>query len=423
MCNQSSSHDSLIPPERRARQLQYTSMSLITRCTACGTLFKVVADQLKISEGWVRCGQCATVFDAQSNLVEEPFQAAPAASPTSASTSAFASIDTPAASPVLATPEAAEQSLGSADALAMLERSIQPAHEMSITQQDLLDVIAARNGASLLPTPRSGTPSRLPEFPQDEGDFSPGRLRDPSDVDSEVGLSTTSWAESGHSRATDAPSDFMLNSVPISEEPTTLRGESGGLLVQPAASAITPSFVAQAQSAARWRSPWVRLGLALVLLTLLSGLALQIAVHERDHIAALRPDAKPWLDQLCAHVGCQIKPLQRIEAITVDASSFNRINKNNPQLEAITQSYKLALTLKNTGPVPVALPHVELSLQNAQDQPMLRRVLSPADLGASMAMASLAPAQDVSGSLTLQISTAQLAGQRIQGYRVLAFYP
>ncbi|MGH8805141.1 MAG: zinc-ribbon domain-containing protein, partial [Polaromonas sp.] len=29
-------------------------MSLITRCPACGTMFKVVTDQLKVSQGWVR---------------------------------------------------------------------------------------------------------------------------------------------------------------------------------------------------------------------------------------------------------------------------------------------------------------------------------------------------------------------------------
>jgi predicted Zn finger-like uncharacterized protein len=54
-------------------------MSLVTRCTACGTLFKVVADQLKISQGWVRCGQCAHVFDAQANLVEPDLSSAQAA--------------------------------------------------------------------------------------------------------------------------------------------------------------------------------------------------------------------------------------------------------------------------------------------------------------------------------------------------------
>ena len=40
-------------------------MGLITRCPACGTMFKVVSDQLKVSNGWVRCGQCAEIFDAQ----------------------------------------------------------------------------------------------------------------------------------------------------------------------------------------------------------------------------------------------------------------------------------------------------------------------------------------------------------------------
>ena len=39
-------------------------MSLITSCPACGTMFRVVPDQLKISEGWVRCGHCSEVFDA-----------------------------------------------------------------------------------------------------------------------------------------------------------------------------------------------------------------------------------------------------------------------------------------------------------------------------------------------------------------------
>ena len=33
-------------------------MSLATRCTSCGTAFRVVQDQLKVSEGWVRCGRC-----------------------------------------------------------------------------------------------------------------------------------------------------------------------------------------------------------------------------------------------------------------------------------------------------------------------------------------------------------------------------
>ncbi|MEG2580359.1 zinc-ribbon domain-containing protein, partial [Comamonas sp.] len=45
-------------------------MSLITCCPSCGTKFRVVADQLRISEGWVRCGRCQEVFDAAKSLEE-----------------------------------------------------------------------------------------------------------------------------------------------------------------------------------------------------------------------------------------------------------------------------------------------------------------------------------------------------------------
>jgi len=44
-------------------------MSQITRCPSCQTHFKVVADQLRISQGWVRCGQCQEVFDASDALL------------------------------------------------------------------------------------------------------------------------------------------------------------------------------------------------------------------------------------------------------------------------------------------------------------------------------------------------------------------
>jgi predicted Zn finger-like uncharacterized protein len=45
-------------------------MSLATRCTHCGTIFKIVQDQLKVSEGWVRCGRCHDVFNAMPSLFD-----------------------------------------------------------------------------------------------------------------------------------------------------------------------------------------------------------------------------------------------------------------------------------------------------------------------------------------------------------------
>ena len=45
-------------------------MALVTRCPQCGASFKVVADQLRIRNGLVRCGACQTVFDGRACLVQ-----------------------------------------------------------------------------------------------------------------------------------------------------------------------------------------------------------------------------------------------------------------------------------------------------------------------------------------------------------------
>ena len=43
-------------------------MRFVTHCPTCGTSFKVVPDQLRIAQGWVRCGQCQTVYKADDKL-------------------------------------------------------------------------------------------------------------------------------------------------------------------------------------------------------------------------------------------------------------------------------------------------------------------------------------------------------------------
>jgi predicted Zn finger-like uncharacterized protein len=393
-------------------------MSLVTRCTSCGTMFKVVADQLKISDGWVRCGQCATVFDAQSNLVTEPFaqSSAPIVTPASSASPPATPVvappperisDTPAPAATQAFADETDEALEatpheaiSFDEIADFKRS----RSINLPGQEADSLISSDSVS--LPAPVDSLVSS--NTAADSQLFKAGGMRDlPSRFDDDDRI-TTNWGASQLPASSLSPADDEALT-------STLSSALQAPLVHP------PSFVTQAERAARWRSPWVRFGLSIFVLTLLAGLALQIALHEKDRIAAMYPEAEPWLAKACATAGCQVQPLKRIESIAVDASSFNRINKTNAQIEATTQSYKLAVTLKNTGTLPVALPHIELSLQDAQDQPLLRRVLSPADLGSSLQ--ALAPAQDMAGSLTLQVGTAQLAGNRISGYRVLAFYP
>jgi predicted Zn finger-like uncharacterized protein len=422
-------------------------MSLVTRCTACGTLFKVVSDQLKISDGWVRCGQCAHVFDAQSNLVSEivPATATPALTPSpprprpSAPAPALREpMPLPASKRVSVEPLGVPASLAPAAPAPLMD----PISDR-ITPEDLLDFKRSRSislPAELEPAfpeperaPDLREPERAPDlresdfhfppesFPPsnqmpDSQQFKPGRLRDSTDLSKDMGPSTSTWVSSDFaSRADNAPASILPDSpsvMPVQAEAVT------GTSPMPMP---TPSFVAQAQRAARWRSPWMRLGLSMLALVLLAVLALQVALQEKDRMAALYPRSTPWLMQICQAMACRVQAYRHIESILVDASSFNKVNKTEASSEAKNPSYKLTVTLKNTGALPVALPHVELSLQDAQDQPVLRRVLSPADLGAIQT--SLQPSADFAGNLTLQIDNTQLASARISGYRVLAFYP
>jgi predicted Zn finger-like uncharacterized protein len=392
-------------------------MSLITRCTACGTLFKVVADQLKISEGWVRCGQCATVFDAQANLVEAPQQSTPTPPVQQEPPAAVFTSQAPLAKQLSDTDSLRDSAFDAKDREALLAAFASVNVPMSLPTKE--ESLPKPSKPIALPINASEAPAEREPSHLDSQAFRPGKLRNSGELESDAGPSSSSWVPSEYPARAAAEAQEMepLHTLPGAD------ASQSGTDAAPASLELQamPQFVQQAQRAARWRSPWVRFGLALVALVLMGALALQIALQEKDQIAAQWPQTKPWLEQLCKEAGCKVEPLKRIEAIAVDSSSFNRINKNNAQLEAITQSYRLAVTLKNIGALPVAAPHVELSLQDAQDQPILRRVLSPADLSASIT--ALAPAQDMAGSLTLQIDTTQLANRRIQGYRVLAFYP
>src|SRR5262245_32475663 len=54
-------------------------MALATRCPNCQVLFRVVADQLKLRGGLVRCGACRHVFDAigSQTYIEDSAAGAP----------------------------------------------------------------------------------------------------------------------------------------------------------------------------------------------------------------------------------------------------------------------------------------------------------------------------------------------------------
>ncbi len=399
-------------------------MSLITRCPACGTLFKVVADQLKMSQGWVRCGQCAEVFDAQGHMASgvsvpsasSPLQAEiPTVVTDALATDADAHED--AVVPIAAAQAQREPEpllVSEPEPLPVSEPKPEPVSESAHSQNQVLEDKQDKTTDVIVASPKAA--QTLSDFSDSNwyNTVNPPAPRSRADfVDSSLPGAASSLSPN--------PSADELAAVGANSVPAVLPPMDRPSLLPagvPAAVPVgeLPSFVRQAQRAQRWRSPWVRALLLLVAGVLLAALAAQIAVQERDRIASQEPRALPWLQQLCTALGCTVGPLKLIDAVVVDASSFNKLRSDGKW-----ELYKLALSLKNTSALSVAVPHIELSLNDAQDQPVLRRVLNPADLGTAQSV--LAPAAELAGTSTIQVDSSQLAGARIAGYRVWAFYP
>jgi hypothetical protein len=171
-----------------------------------------------------------------------------------------------------------------------------------------------------------------------------------------------------------------------------------------------PDFVQEARRKAFSQRPLVRFFMVMAGLALVAVLAGQWIVHDRDRIAAFEPRARPLIDWLCQRAGCTIAPLKQIDAIVIDSSSFKKDRDN---------AYHLNLVIKSSATVAIAMPSVELTLTDAQDQPVLRRVLTPAEMGAAAVMA---PLGEWSASLPISVAADNVA-TRISGYRVIAFYP
>jgi predicted Zn finger-like uncharacterized protein len=342
--------------------------ALITRCPACGTMFKVVPDQLRVSEGWVRCGHCAEVFDASAHLQDAD---------------ALAAAQSP---PAAAAP---------------------PSH---------VDHRESASNDSELPSlppselPSSSFPSDTPSDFAGEGSSVSSHLADDLPEQEPDPNELAAAAQTLREDPLDQP--FELRRQDLSR-PAELLSLPPSLLAEESAPAPLeePGFIRQARRQARWQHPAVRALLSVLVLALLALLALQVAVQQRDRLAASEPALRPWIARLCGEIGCRIAPPRLIDAIAIDSSSFNKLRPD---------AYRLQVTLKNQGRIDVAMPSLELTLTDSEEQPVVRRVLAPAELGATRP--SLAPATEWSGSIAIGVADNALAS-RISGYRLLAFYP
>ncbi|MFG0629905.1 DUF3426 domain-containing protein [Pseudomonas sp. xss_2] len=128
--------------------------SFVTQCPHCQTSFRVTHHQLSVARGVVRCGQCLQVFNAAKQLLEQnragTAQPAPATAvaptPEAVAAPAPAPVDAPTADNWAATSQALDD-LDLDQALAHLERRDQPVEGQAEARNDALQ--ARRDDHSL----------------------------------------------------------------------------------------------------------------------------------------------------------------------------------------------------------------------------------------------------------------------------------
>jgi predicted Zn finger-like uncharacterized protein len=387
-------------------------MSLATRCTSCGTAFRVVQDQLKVSEGWVRCGRCDAVFNALEGLFDlqrEPATQSSAASHEATADDAAAGAgaegtteaqdDTAASTAVdgSAAPVSAASAQSQATEARWGQASAEPASEPSTKAMSRPSAHLA-SGASASEPPehaasldeeidahlfgvrtfrRKTVPGHLSE--RDRLDFSDARfdsdlLADAADEDDEAGSAPTT-------RSPELPLE---------------------------SSAPHPEFLRRADSRARWQRPGVRAALGIAALTLLALLGLQAAHHFRNDVAARWPALEPALAQWCTAAGCRLEAPHRIDEIAVENTALAKL--------AGSEAFRLGVTLRSRSAMPLAMPWIDLSLTDANGRLVARRALAAAEL--EPATRVLQPGSEIALHAFLEA-----ANSRVTGYTIEIFYP
>ncbi len=223
-------------------------------------------------------------------------------------------------------------------------------------------------------------------------------------------------AEAQKPATAEAPGVFAQAPEPGAEMPQAAMSEhamESPVLVETEATAGTSSFdfgpVAAAEPGKRMRRwPWL-LGALLSLLILLA----QVAYHFRSTMTVLFPETKPYAAALCARLGCELPLPRRIELMSIEASDL-QADTTNPNVMV------LSATLKNRAAFNQQHPLLELTLTDAQDQPVVRRVLAAQDYLGRAANVQAGFAANTEIAIKVFIEGSQV---KATGYRLYLFYP
>jgi predicted Zn finger-like uncharacterized protein/SLAP domain-containing protein len=336
-----------------------------TRCPQCRTTFRITSQQLELREGRARCGHCRAVFNAFAALVNFKGERVPA----------------PGMEPVLR------------ETMTLRDSVAAPESDFTAMPPSTLPSFAPSS-----PPPSSPPPSSLPSPPP-----SPAPSLPPSPAPSEVKAKKTTLPPTPEIKAPDdipstpvaqrrkgPPSieEIALAIEEASEEKRQRRKELGLAMEETTEEKRQhrkeprkekPSPLALVLNPAKKPTIWQRLHLPpwcrpLFYLISLPGLAALLAAQavffQHDELASAHPKLTPALSQGCRWLQCEIKPLQNLDALTIEASDVQFDPYDAQQL-------LLAVTLRNRSNKPVAYPRLSLELTDAQGRLLARHLFAP----------------------------------------------
>jgi predicted Zn finger-like uncharacterized protein len=346
-------------------------MALATKCPQCGALFRVVADQLKLRGGLVRCGQCRAVFDAIGSLtyvddtalaqtrtitaLTQPLPRPPASASSRASRTepATPTRRAPRSRPAPADTGPSKQALGPATTL-----RIAPTAPATLANPSL------RRSAPL-PT---ASPDRHERDEDDAKRHSRSKRERAIQEEAEAVLGVPTLIAPGGRERVDASS--IVDGIEVIEL-AALPGETEVRSAQPTRAPVTeeePEFIRAGKSRARRGFSIIFGGGSLLLAALI---VLQLAVIFRAELLARAPQARDALVHLCGVFGCTVGWPTQVDQLAVIGSELQTVPG--------TDVLELTAVIRNRAGFRQALPAVEVTLTDSLNRPIARKVFTPAD--------------------------------------------
>lgn len=161
------------------------------------------------------------------------------------------------------------------------------------------------------------------------------------------------------------------------------------------------------------RRRWPAVAWAVATLLALVLLLAQAAYLLRAELAVSQPELRPLLQEMCGLLDCDIPLPRKADLVSIEVSDLHP-DPQRPKLLV------LATTLKNRAPFVQGYPHLELTLTDLRDQPVIRRIFAPADYLADGIDAAAGFAAGADLPVTLWLDAGESGAS---GYRLYLFYP